>query len=82
MGGNKYFVQFGCEADMARILRGGPWQFAHDPLIIEAYDDMKKLSEYKLDTMRIWVCILDAPTNVRTDPMVRPLCKRECLELI
>ena len=62
-GDNRYLVHFECEADMARILRGGPWQYKHDPLIIEAYDGMRKVSEYILDRIRIWVRILDVPTN-------------------
>lgn len=73
-GNNKYLVHFGCEADMSRILRGGPWQYEHDPLLIEAYDGMRKVSDYKLDKMRIWVRILDVPMNWRTDAVVKALC--------
>lgn len=75
LGDNKYLVHFGCEADMARILKGEPWQYKHNPLIMEAYDGTRKLSEYKLDAIRIWVHILDVPMNWRTDAIVRALCK-------
>ena len=72
-GDNKYLVLFGCEA-MSRVLRGGPWQYEHDPLLIEAYDGMRQVSDYKLDKMRIWVRILDVPMNWRTETVVKALC--------
>ena len=35
---------------------------------------MRKVSDYKLDKMRIWVRILDVPMNWRTDAVVKALC--------
>ena len=43
-------------------------------MLIEAYDGMRKVSDYKLDKMRIWVRILDVPMNWRTDAVVKALC--------
>lgn len=59
---------------MTWVLKGGAWQYNFDPLIIEAYDGMRKVSDYKLDRMRIWVRILDVPTNWRTELVVKALC--------
>lgn len=75
-GENKYLVHYGCETDMSRVMRGGPWQYEFNPLIIEAYDGMKKVSDYKLDSIRIWVRILDIPRNWRTEPVVKALCAK------
>lgn len=75
LGGNRYFVHFGWEADMVHVMKEGPWQFWHDPLIMEAYDGLCKVLDYKLDAIRIWVGILDVPTNWRTEPVVRALVK-------
>ncbi|KAE8802021.1 hypothetical protein D1007_22286 [Hordeum vulgare] len=35
---------------------------------------MRKVSDYKLNMMRIWVCNLDVPMNWRTEVVVRAFC--------
>ncbi|XBI35718.1 hypothetical protein VPH35_121373 [Triticum aestivum] len=53
-GDNRFIVQFMCLGDWNRVMNGGPWLFRREAVVIEEYDGLTDVYEYKID--RIPVC--------------------------
>ena len=58
---NLFVAEFGCKADLERVLAGTPWMVGRHAVILKHYDEKLSASEIVFDRMEIWVRILNLP---------------------
>jgi hypothetical protein len=58
---NLFVAEFGCKADLERVLAGTPWMVGRHAVILKDYDEKLSASEIVFDRMEIWVRILNLP---------------------
>jgi hypothetical protein len=73
IGSNKYLLEFSTENTLNFVLRGGPWGFKGDAIIIVRYDGLTKLSDVVIESIPLWVCIYDIPVAMMMIPFVSAL---------
>lgn len=59
LGENKFLIEFGCEADLKRVINGGPWKHKGDALIVVPYDGIVRPLEVVIDSIPLWVRFFD-----------------------
>ncbi|KAF7100489.1 hypothetical protein CFC21_102001 [Triticum aestivum] len=64
MGDNRFLVQFLCLGDWNRVMNGGPWLFRRDAVVIEEYDGLTNVHEYKLDRIPVCARIMGIPDGL------------------
>jgi hypothetical protein len=70
---NRYLLEFSTENTLNFVLRGGPWGFKGDAIIIVRYDGLTKLSEVVIESIPLWVRIYDIPVAMMTTAFVSAL---------
>jgi hypothetical protein len=60
-GDNLFVAEFGCKADMERVLAGTPWIAGKHAVILQEYNEKLKPSDIHFDRMEIWARILNLP---------------------
>jgi hypothetical protein len=73
LGSSRYLLEFSTENTLDFVLRGGPWGFKGDAIIIMRYDGLTKLSEVVIESIPLWVRIYDIPVAMMTTPFVSAL---------
>ncbi|CAN6372213.1 unnamed protein product [Urochloa humidicola] len=68
LGENRYLLEFASENSLKIALRGGPWIFKGDAVIVVPYDGLARLSEITIESIPLWVRIYDIPVAM----MMRP----------
>jgi hypothetical protein len=63
-------LEFSTESVLNFVLRGGPWGFKGDAIIIVRYDGLTKLSEVVIESIPLWVRIYDIPVAMMMTPFV------------
>ncbi|TVU34177.1 hypothetical protein EJB05_16007, partial [Eragrostis curvula] len=58
---NLFLLEFLGEGDYKFVTSGGPWIHKGDALLVVPYDGRSRPSEVKLDSIPLWVQILDLP---------------------
>lgn len=66
MGENRFIVQFMCLGD--RVMKGGPWLFRRETVVIEEYDGLTNVEEYKLDRIPVCARIIGIPDGLMQKP--------------
>ncbi|KAI4981448.1 hypothetical protein ZWY2020_021940 [Hordeum vulgare] len=61
MGGNVFLFTFLQEYGKHKAMKGGPWMMNNDLIVLEEYDPMKRIDEYKFDSVPIWIRVLRLP---------------------
>ncbi|KAK1630240.1 hypothetical protein QYE76_004555 [Lolium multiflorum] len=60
-GKNYYGITLFSKGDYDFVMRGGPWIFNHNALVVTVLDAIEQPSETKLDSILVWVRIYDVP---------------------
>jgi hypothetical protein len=58
---NLFVAEFGCGADLERVLGGSPWMGGRYAVLLQQYDEKLISSEIVFDRMELWVRILNLP---------------------
>lgn len=66
VGSNLFQFKLQSEFDMIRILRGGPWTFDNQLLMLTRWQKGMSAGNVKLDHASLWVQIWDAPFDMAT----------------
>ena len=64
VGPNLFQFKFNNEFDLSRILRGGPWTFDNQLLMLKRWQKGMTAANIKWDTTSIWVQIWEAPFDM------------------
>ena len=72
VGSNLFQFKFQSEFDLDRILRGGPWSFDNQLLLLQRWKKGMTVGNIRLELASLWVQIWDAPFD-----MVSPQVARE-----
>jgi hypothetical protein len=60
-GKNYYMITLFSQGDFDFVMRGGPWVFRRNALILKPFDARVSPSEHVLDSVRVWVRFYDVP---------------------
>ena len=47
-----------CLGDWNRVMNSGPWLFSNAVVVLEEYDGLTNVEEYKLDRIAVWARII------------------------
>ena len=72
VGLNLFQFKFQSEFDLDRILRGGPWSFNNQLLLLQRWKKGMTVGNIRLESASLWIQIWDAPFD-----MVSPQVARE-----
>ncbi|KAF8676229.1 hypothetical protein HU200_047100 [Digitaria exilis] len=64
LGDNRFLLEFPTENALNFVLKGGPWKFKGDALIVVRYDGFTRLSEVKIESIPLWIRIYDVPVGM------------------
>ena len=64
MGESIFLAQLVCLGDWNRVINGGPWLFRKAAVVIEEYDGITNVNDYKLDRIPAWVRIVGIPDGL------------------
>jgi hypothetical protein len=73
LGDNRYLLEFESQRCLNFVLRGGPWTFKGDAIIIVHYDGMSRCSEVLVESIPLWIRIYDIPIAMMTAGFVSAL---------
>jgi hypothetical protein len=73
LGNNRYLVEFTAERSLNFALRGGPWTFKGDAIIMVRYDGLDRISEVVIESIPLWIRIYDIPVAMLTPAFVTAL---------
>lgn len=65
LGDNRFLLEFPSENSLNFVLRGGPWKFRGDALIVVRYDGFTRLSDVVIDSIPLWIRIYDIPVAMQ-----------------
>lgn len=63
-GDNLFLAQFMCLGDWNRVMNNGPWLFRNSAVVLEEYDGITNVHEYKLDRIPVWARIIELPDGL------------------
>lgn len=63
-GENLFLAQFLCLGNWNRVMNGGPWLFRNSAVVLEEYDGLTNVQEYKLDRIPVWARITGIPEGL------------------
>lgn len=64
MGANLFQFKFNTEFDKERILKGGPWTFDNQALMLRCWQKGMTASNVKFESVSLWVQVWDAPFDM------------------
>ncbi|CAN6323864.1 unnamed protein product [Urochloa humidicola] len=73
---NRYLLEFSSENARDFVLRGGPWQFKGDAMIVVPFDGLTRLSEIVIESIPLWIPIYDIPVGMLTSAFVKALASK------
>lgn len=76
LGDNRFLLEFPSENALNFVLRGGPWKFKGDALIVVRYDGLTRLSEVCIESIRLWIRIYDMPVALMKPRLVSAFAAR------
>ncbi|XP_062020904.1 uncharacterized protein LOC133737342 [Rosa rugosa] len=68
---DRFLFTFTHERDIARVKKGGPWDFQRAMVLLNDYDGFSDISAVKLDFVWIWVEVQGLPPGILTEPTIR-----------
>lgn len=71
-----FLIEFAGKGDRDFVLRGGPWIYRGDALLVSQYDEHANASLMNLDFLPVWVRLYDMPLSWMTKEMGETLGKR------
>ncbi|XP_050242020.1 uncharacterized protein LOC126690971 [Quercus robur] len=76
VGPNLFQFKFQSEFDMDRIMRGGPWSFDNQLLLLKRWKKGMTMGNIQLDSASLWVQIWDAPFDMISSQVAREVGSR------
>jgi hypothetical protein len=73
LGDNRFLLEFETENCLNFVLRGGPWTFRGDAVIVVFYDGLARCSSIPIETISLWIHIYDIPIAMLTAAFVSAL---------
>jgi hypothetical protein len=73
LGNNRFLLEFGSKKCLNFVLRGGPWTFRGDVVIVVHYDGLTRYSSVAIETIPLWIRIYDIPIAMLTNAFVSAL---------
>jgi hypothetical protein len=70
---NKFLIRFEQKGDFNHVLRGGPWLYQDFPLLVAEYDGKSSISDVPVNSMMIWVRIMELPIGMMTEEWARKM---------
>lgn len=64
LGRNRFLFQFQDDASKNKALRGGPWMFKKDLLVMEDFVPSKTIDDYEFKSTPIWVRAYGTPMGM------------------
>nr|XP_023912638.1 uncharacterized protein LOC112024227 [Quercus suber] len=76
VGPNLFQFKFQSEFDMDRIMRGGPWCFDNQLLLLKRWKKGMTVGNIQLDSASLWVQIWDAPFDMISSQVAKEVGSR------
>ena len=76
VGPNLFQFQFQSKFDMDQIIRGGPWSFDNQLLLLKRWKKGMTVGNIQMDSTSLWVQIWDAPFDMISTQVVREVGSR------
>lgn len=61
---NHFLAEFMCLGDWNRVMNNGPWLFGNSAVVLEEYDGIPNVHDYKLDGIPVWARIVGLPDGL------------------
>ena len=76
MGPNLFQFKFQSEFDMNRIMRGGPWSFDNQLLLLQMWKKGMNVGNIRMESASLWVQIWGAPFEMISPQVAREVGSR------
>ena len=76
VGLNLFQLKFQSEFDLDRILRGGPWSFDNQLLLLQRWKKGMNVGNIRLELASLWIQIWDAPFDMVSARVAREVGSR------
>ena len=76
VGLNLFQLKFQSEFDLDRILRGGPWSFDNQLLLLQRWKNGMNVGNIRLESASLWIQIWDAPFDMVSARVAREVGSR------
>ncbi|KAL0007369.1 hypothetical protein SO802_008871 [Lithocarpus litseifolius] len=76
VGPNLFQFKFQSEFDLDRILRGGPWSFDNQLLLLKRWTKGMTVGNIQMDSASLWIQIWDAPFDMISSQVAREVGSR------
>jgi hypothetical protein len=73
LDGNKFLIKFEHKGDFNHVLKGGPWLYQDYPLLLAEYDGKSSLADFPVNSMAVWVRVMDIPPGMMTEKWARKM---------
>jgi hypothetical protein len=73
LGDNRYLLKFETENCLNFVMRGGPWTFRGDVVIVVFYDGLTRCSSVPIESIFLWIRMYDIPIAMQTAAFVSAL---------
>jgi hypothetical protein len=73
LGDNRYLLKFETENCLNFVMRGGPWTFRGDVVIVVFYDGLTRCSSVPIESIFLWIRMYDIPISIQTAAFVSVL---------
>lgn len=64
MGSNLFQFKFKSDFELERVLKGGPWTFDNQALMLRRWQPGMTAANVKFDSVALWIQIWDAPFDM------------------
>ncbi|CAM0944764.1 unnamed protein product [Alopecurus aequalis] len=70
---NKFLIRFERKGDFDHVIKGGPWLYQDFPFLVAEYDGKSSIADVPLNSMTIWVKIMELPLGMMTEEWARKM---------
>jgi hypothetical protein len=71
--GHKLMINFKQKGYFDHVLKGGPWLYQDYPLLVVEYDGKSSLADFPINSMVVWVRIMDTPPGMMNEKWARKI---------
>jgi hypothetical protein len=64
IGDNRFVVKFSSEGDYRHVMKGGPWKFDFNVVLLKKFDGAVRPSDMVFDELELWARVLDLPMDM------------------
>ena len=78
---DRFTIAFDLRHDRNKVLRGGPWIYKKEPIILQLYDGFSPVDSVKLTSLFYWVNITNIPAKFETPDWIKDVVAVACTYL-